>query len=454
MENISTKVLLSNILNSLKNDVQPGVASDRASMSLETIIKLLSRMIANCPETEGQLSLDTPIIHLLRNDRIADALSRKKAITALPELLQLARSEGDVLADVEQKAEFISQAREYDESGISASLSPDQVEQQRVKLESYLREHYDNKALEVVDFRYVVGGRTKQTVFLDVSGDKHFSKTVVLRMDGAVNLSGGKSVTYEYPLQQKLADLGMKVPRPILLEQDERILGQPFMIVQLMPGKMAGSFFLPPAIDSVLASHAAELAMLHNAPADLFSDVPDINTAPVKADLLRELDELENVIATSDCPSSFILDAAFAWLRKNVDLAFLGAPCLAHRDAVFHNVLMEDNKVSAVLDWELARISYAAEDLGYIRSAITQVMPWQDYITHYAAAGGPEVDPRQIDFYAVLSVLRNCSMASNVRHLIATGATNDIELTTVSLYDFYRMRYQVWQHLERAVSSV
>ena len=45
------------------------------------------------------------------------------------------------------------------------------------------------------------------------------------------------------------------------------------------------------------------------------------------------------------------------------------------RDILFQNILFDGDRLCGFLDWELARISYPAADLGYMRTAVCRVMP-------------------------------------------------------------------------------
>lgn len=445
------ETLLKNVLISLKQDIEPCLETDRAKSSMGSIMRVLSRIVVNDPAGSTLHAMDTPDYHLLADPVLRDALASPPEGSDIPRLLALAAREGHVLADVEERVSGLLAS--LGTGGVAHEPSPGQnAEAMERALEEYLRNRFANREITVKDFRHVVGGRVKQTAFMTITGHDAFRGTVVLRMDGAVNLSGGKSVTYEYPLLEKLAGFGLKIPRPLLLEADGSVLGQPFMLVERLPGAMAGSFFVPPSSPAVMASHAAELAKLHRIPVDTFADVDMPHSPPPMEALKMELDGIESVCASPGIPSSHILRGAFAWLRDNLELAYQGTPSLAHRDALFHNILIDGDEVTALLDWELARISYAAEDLGYIRATVPLVMPWEDYMAHYHRAGGPAVDQAQVDFYAVLSVARNCSLSSNVHGMVSAALTRDIELTSVAIHDIYRHRCQLWEHLQRATA--
>lgn len=77
----------------------------------------------------------------------------------------------------------------------------------------------------------------------------------------------------------------------------------------------------------------------------------------------------------------------FAWLRENIPAAPPRAS-LIHGDAALSNFLIEDGRVTAILDWELAHIGDPAEELAYLRPSIEPILPWQEFLDHYERAGG------------------------------------------------------------------
>ncbi|MFA5629976.1 MAG: phosphotransferase family protein [Porticoccaceae bacterium] len=445
---IRPEILLENILASLQRDIAPELHSAKAKAAAASMARALARMSLYVSSGEGR-QLDSPegwfatdpALRQFHSNPVLPPQTRNSATLAEPchrEWLTLAKLE-----------DAMSTLLETDEPAQNPGTSAPQADTGK-KLEAYLQSRFSAPEARVSDFQEVVGGRSKQTAFFTVSGLAQMSGTLVLRCDLQVNLSGGKSIAYEYPLQKILADHGLRVPRPLLLEIDPRHIGQPFMVVEKLPGAVAGQYFYPPTSPSLLADYAAELARLHAVPADAFSGL-DMDSTPLPRGALAA--EIERLRATcSECGTlSLILETAYAWLLENLEVAYRDRPCLAHRDALFHNVLAEGERVCALLDWELARISCAAEDLGYIRSTVPLAMPWDTFMAHYEKAAGRVMDQRQVDYFAILSVARNCSMASNVRRLVAQRETRDIELTSVTLHDLYRMQYQLGEHLDRAM---
>src|SRR5690606_32317054 len=105
----------------------------------------------------------------------------------------------------------------------------------------------------------------------------------------------------------------------------------------------------------------------------------------------------------------------------------------------------------ALLDWEFADIGHPAEDLGYLRGSVEEVMPWETWLQAYEAAGGPRVAPEQIDFYAVWGMARLAALVAYARWLINTGATDDVQFASSSSIDLYRTLQRLLRALQRVI---
>jgi hypothetical protein len=63
--------------------------------------------------------------------------------------------------------------------------------------------------------------------------------------------------------------------------------------------------------------------------------------------------------------------------------------------------LVQDGSLTALLDWERARVGEAAQDLAYVRPHVCKVQPWEDFLAAYCAAGGERPDEERMRFYSV-----------------------------------------------------
>jgi aminoglycoside phosphotransferase (APT) family kinase protein len=79
-----------------------------------------------------------------------------------------------------------------------------------------------------------------------------------------------------------------------------------------------------------------------------------------------------------------------------------------HGDVLPHNLLADDGRVTALLDWEFVHVGDPAEDLAYCRPAVAAVMPWSEFMQRYDDAGGQKVDERRLAIFGLWGLVRNC----------------------------------------------
>jgi aminoglycoside phosphotransferase (APT) family kinase protein len=112
---------------------------------------------------------------------------------------------------------------------------------------------------------------------------------------------------------------------------------------------------------------------------------------------------------------------------------------LVHNDMVFHNVLADEDGITAILDWEQAAIGHPAEDLGYCYPVVSQVIPWEAFLAAYQAAGGPPVSQREVDFFALRALVRLMLLVHEGRDAFELGYTNDITVTSAGAFFTQRL---------------
>jgi aminoglycoside phosphotransferase (APT) family kinase protein len=113
---------------------------------------------------------------------------------------------------------------------------------------------------------------------------------------------------------------------------------------------------------------------------------------------------------------------------------------VVHGDFRLGNVIVGDDGLRAVVDWELARIGDPMEDLGWLcvkawrfggREPVAGLGSYDDLFAAYEAAGGMAVDPAAVRWWEILGTWKwgiMCIMQANA-HL--SGATRSHELAAI-----------------------
>lgn len=232
----------------------------------------------------------------------------------------------------------------------------------------------------------------------------------VLRYDPGTSLIKQKSYRNEFLTVQAAHDVGLEVPRPLWLDADGTYLGASGFVSERIIGQTTPPSVLGGGI-FVDAARADRQAMMLAA-ADFHGrmqraaiapqSVPHLidrgtGTRPTAREIAWWLREVE-LAAESSAEADIIVQAA-QWICDNEPEA--RPPTLVHGDSQFANHMYRDNKLVAVLDWELAYLGHGEADLALlVFSATTQnnpIMPLdgvpteQELIACYEAASGRPV---------------------------------------------------------------
>lgn len=293
-------------------------------------------------------------------------------------------------------------------------------------LEGYLRQTpAGGKGLILASCDILAGGRCKLTARLRISGAAQLPDKLILRQDW----EGGATETTvadEYRLLGVLADAGLLVPRPYLIEPASSAVGLPFILMEDMPGRLEAGLFEPPSGPELAIALAGQLARLHAVPLEAARTLGLPETGDV-AGIEAALGQFAATHQSIGIGSS-IIDAALAWLAGNLG-QFGQERALTHNDVGFHNCLTDGTRLTALLDWELATIGHPAADLGYIKHFVQRMMPWDGFLAAYAQAGGRTYPAETLRFHTIWNAVRLYGLIMRARHAIASGLVRDIEIS-------------------------
>ena len=299
--------------------------------------------------------------------------------------------------------------------------------------------------VQVANVRTLTGGATREAWSLDVtireSGAPRELGLVLLifRPGGQRAFTAGD----EFRLLAATRAAGAPVPKPMFVGEAE--LGRPFYMMERLSGETIGRRLVREErfaeARRVLPQQLAEaLAAIHRVPLDGgepldFLPRPEPGK-PVVASELERLEEMYRQITVEPHPA---FEIAFRWLADrqptSTDVA------LVHGDFRVGNVMVGEEGLRAVLDWELAHAGDPFEDLGWLC-----VRSWRFGVDHlpmggisrreelfdaYARASGRPVDPDVVRFWEVYGNLRwGVFTLVQVRSFLE-GLSNSVELASI-----------------------
>ena len=308
-------------------------------------------------------------------------------------------------------------------------------------LTAYLRRHFPNSpALEAVSVTVVPGGRSKRTLAIRLTLTDELPADLIMRQDLALKYAA-QSVREEIRPLQRLAELGLPVPRPLHFEPGITEFGKPFFLTPLLPGAPPGDFFgLTVRCPNAIAQLAGMLGKLHSLePGSLGGEV-----ATEATDLLRQrIEDYWQIWRANTTRGSALVDYAYAWARRQAGAPHQGRAVIVHGDIGAHNWLVAHDRLMAVLDWESLHLGDPAEDLGVARNYAEGVIPWAEFLRLYHQAGGPEVAPERIELARLLYALKGTTLVATSARNFVEGGTNDFIKAVNSFTGLRKIEMQI-----------
>lgn len=263
----------------------------------------------------------------------------------------------------------------------------------------------DEASIEIEKSGFISGGQSKFTLGIDLSGAKKLPGRIILRGDGEGQFSGA-GVADEFRLQQIMFNTGVSVPEPLALEETGEVFGSPFMLSACAAGDCIGHMFkMPEPDEQALVEIAQNLAKIHAIDTKVFGDSIDNATNPTSEKVLEWLEIGHRDLHATGFNSS-VFETAFSWLKENVAINDSARRVLVHGDYGLNNILIENSRVTAILDWEFAHIGNPAYDLAYFYHQAQALGSWDLFIENYAASGQALPDQDQLNYCIVLANTR------------------------------------------------
>jgi aminoglycoside phosphotransferase (APT) family kinase protein len=312
-----------------------------------------------------------------------------------------------------------------------------------LSLEIFLNQKLENFG-KITAIKQFPGGYSNLT-YLIVTENKNY----VLRKPpkGAKAIKGGHNMRREFEILESLTKAGFdKVPKPIFYSADESVLSSEFYLMEKLEGTILRNSefkkqkeFLNPQLMAKLSLEICETqAELHkieieNTPLENIGKPAGYISRQVKGWHERYLNAKTDEIETE------LL--VFNWLVENMPSEI--KPTLLHNDFKYDNLIfdLENQKILAILDWEMATIGDPRMDIGTSLSYWCEAgdgdfeknfnLSWlpgnfkrEEYVAHYQKAN-PEVDLSNILYFYVFGLFKNAIIIQQIYARYKNGLTQD-----------------------------
>jgi aminoglycoside phosphotransferase (APT) family kinase protein len=286
-------------------------------------------------------------------------------------------------------------------------------------------------------FQPVTGGYSKTTIAAELAPEDDFGwgTQLIVRLDVK---DGPTSFTVadEFPLLARLYGSCVPVARPFACETDLSVLGQPFLVSALLPGISAASgdptvaaWGDDPVLRRGLGLQIAQaLGALH-------SVSPDGAARPAAEQVKDYLREWRLRWLGLGAPPEPALAVAFDWLEDNIPTR-IERLAYVHGDFAPYNALQDKGQLTAIIDWEFVHLGDPAEDVGYCRTYMEALLPWEAFLEAYHSHGGPPYHSESAKFYEVWCNVRNAVVLLQGRQAYVSGRNRALK-TLYALAEFY-----------------
>jgi aminoglycoside phosphotransferase (APT) family kinase protein len=246
--------------------------------------------------------------------------------------------------------------------------------------------------------RPLAGGVSATTSLIEVQATEG-PRRFVVRQPGWCDR--GASVRRDSQLLGRLADRGLRAPRPVLMDADGALAGRPTLVLTHLSGESEGA---PKDIPALASALAAQLAAIHATPAE--------DLRPLLADRDAEVAEV-----LSAPPERLDASAGEAEVRAVLARGRRGPanrPGLLHGDFWPGNLLWIDGAISGVVDWEDAAWGDPLYDVAITRLDVLWAYGPEasEAFTRAYAAAAPQVDLTALPWFDLTAALRPAGQIS------------------------------------------
>jgi aminoglycoside phosphotransferase (APT) family kinase protein len=292
------------------------------------------------------------------------------------------------------------------------------------------------------------GGAIQENWSVDIElegGAKPGRHALVLRTDAPSRVAASHGRAEEYALLKLAQAAGVAVPEPLWLCTDAAVIGRAFYLMRRVPGVAAGHRIVKDVSlggphDALAERLGQELARIHAvtphtvkrlAPERSFDFLPPSSPAPGldRVQLYRRyLDEFGD-------PHP-VLEWGLRWLELNSRPA--GEITLVHQDFRTGNYLVDEQGLTAILDWEFCAWGDPMSDIGWFCAKCWRfgavdreaggIAARAPFYCGYEAASGRRIDSAAVHYWEVAAHVRWAVIALQqaARHL--SGAQRSLEL--------------------------
>ena len=313
-------------------------------------------------------------------------------------------------------------------------------EEQKKAVEKFLAAKTAAQGVHIDEARLLSGGAIQENWLLSATvkgGPYEGVLECVLRSDAPSGVAVSHSRAQEFALLQAAFQAGVTVPEPLWLG-DDAVFGRDFFVMRKANGTAAGHRLVK---DMGLGGDREKLAeRIGEEMARLHAIRPpearlDFLKAPALSPALQGVKDFRDFLDGHHTAFP-ALEWGIRWLEKNAPVT--EALVLTHRDFRTGNYMVDEQGLTAVLDWEFAAWSDPLEDLGWFCARCWRFGKFDNeaggigsraaLYRGYERVSGRQPDPDAVFFWEVYAHVRWAIIALQQGERHVSGREPSLEL--------------------------
>lgn len=281
-------------------------------------------------------------------------------------------------------------------------------------MEALVKKHF-GRAAKIENVVIPTLGGSNKTSIVELSESGGARRRVVIRQETYTDdpQSPFLSPADQFALLKVAHAHGLPVPEPLFELAPEDGLGRgyatAFSAGETMPKRLLGEARFAGARQSLAGRSAEVLAQLHAIP---IAEVPFLEARPDSQDPIgAQLSRLDRYGEAHPA-----LELGVRWLEKRRPASTAARRAIVHGDYRMGNLLVSENGLEAVLDWECAHLGDPLEDLGWlcvrswrfgnVNEPVGGFGDRETLYARYREASGTPVDEDLVRWWEVFGMIR------------------------------------------------
>jgi aminoglycoside phosphotransferase (APT) family kinase protein len=267
------------------------------------------------------------------------------------------------------------------------------------------------RTARIRELRRLAEGHSRQMLLAEVDDGETRHRYVIRVEQGGIF---GTSSAEEYRIMRALHQAGEPVARVRWFEPSERLLGEPFFVMDYVEGEP------DPPDDETVSEFVATLRRFHNIDFDKAELDFDLKPTCVQDATRMQVDRWLSVYRDGSLLPVPLLEEAAAWLRYHAPSD--GPLCVVHGDPGPGNFVHAGGKILALTDFEFCHLGDPRED--WVFCAVMRgprVLDQQGWIELYRNVAGVELTAEQWHYWKAFNLFKGAAANTTALRVFCEG---------------------------------